>query len=306
MEGNEVADVVIFSPHLDDAVLSMGAAIARMTHEGRRVQVCTAYTSGPPLEAIPRRHRAFGDYGLREAEDDRALERLGADHRRLGLHEGIWREPRPRSLVGAFRTPDVVAAFDELPRLTAVVREILSRPDVEVYAPLGVGHHVDHTEVTLAVLRAAIETDAWGRLAFYEDFYALGESIRRQHPISRRRKWPLTRATGWAAPLGGLRFWLTALIPRGPQLDDYLPTIRTMSWTSEPLAVEGFEEIKFEAIAEYRSQLPMLGGLSQIEKLYRRAHRVRGGELFWRASAAPSSTDDGRTRGAYPAPDRPG
>jgi LmbE family N-acetylglucosaminyl deacetylase len=286
-------DVVVLSPHLDDAVLSIGATIGRLAHQGLRVEVWTVYTAGPPLAAIARRHRAFGDYEIRAAEDDSALARLGAGHRRLGLRERIWRAPRPRSLASAFRTPSDVAGFGEVPRLISVVREVLARPGVELYAPLGVGHHVDHVEVALAVLTATIEaatveaatsqSDAFARVSFYEDFYALGEAARRRHPITRRQAWPLSQVPGWAAPLGGTALRLGAMITRGPGLGDYLPAVEAMTWVCEPAAVEEFEDAKLAAIAEYRSQVPRLGGMSRIEALNRRAHRVRGGELLWRA-----------------------
>lgn len=288
-----IADVVVLSPHLDDAVLAVGALIGRLAAQGRRVQVCTAFTSGPSLERIPRRHRAFGDYRVRIAEDDRALDRLGAGHRRLGLRERIWRDPPVRSLAGAFRSPDGVGALSALPTLVDVVRGLLAPPRVELYAPLGVGHHVDHVEVALAALEATIACGALTRVAFYEDFYALGEAFRRRHPVTRQRTWSIPDVPGWAAPLGGLALRLGALMPRGPSLDDYLPTIRTMTWRCEPQEVGDFEDIKLAAISEYRTQTAKLGGMSRIEALLRRAHRVRGGELVWRAAASSATPRSG-------------
>jgi LmbE family N-acetylglucosaminyl deacetylase len=40
-------DLVVVSPHLDDAVLSLGAAIARATRAGRRVTVLTVFAGDP-------------------------------------------------------------------------------------------------------------------------------------------------------------------------------------------------------------------------------------------------------------------
>src|SRR5688500_1136515 len=85
--------LVIFSPHLDDAVLSLGATISREVAAGREVEVVSCFTSGPPLDAIQPEHRVFGDYSIRREEDKRALTRLGAKFRWLDLHERIWRKP---------------------------------------------------------------------------------------------------------------------------------------------------------------------------------------------------------------------
>ena len=86
-------DIVILSPHLDDAVLSLGALIAGEVAAGKRVEVVSCFTSGPPLDTIPPERRVFGDYSMRRAEDDRAMALLGAHQRWLDLHERIWREP---------------------------------------------------------------------------------------------------------------------------------------------------------------------------------------------------------------------
>ena len=87
------SDIVILSPHLDDAVLSLGGLIGREVAAGRSVEVVSCFTAGPPLDTIAPAHRVFGDYSMRRAEDERALAVLGARHRWLDLHERIWRQP---------------------------------------------------------------------------------------------------------------------------------------------------------------------------------------------------------------------
>ena len=87
------SDTVILSPHLDDAVLSLGGLISREVAAGRSVEVVSCFTSGPPLDTIAPAHRVFGDYSMRRAEDERAMAILGARYRWLDLHERIWRQP---------------------------------------------------------------------------------------------------------------------------------------------------------------------------------------------------------------------
>ena len=91
---DQPADIVILSPHLDDAVLALGGMISREVARGRTVEVWTCFTEGPALETIPAAQRPLGDYVARREEDRRALTVLGARHRWLNLRERIWRDPQ--------------------------------------------------------------------------------------------------------------------------------------------------------------------------------------------------------------------
>jgi LmbE family N-acetylglucosaminyl deacetylase len=279
-------DVVVLSPHLDDAVLSLGALLARLIGAGHRVQVWTAFTAGPDPATLPGRLRVFGDYRVRIAEDDRALDLLGAGRRRLGLPERLWRDPRPAGLSGVFRTPPTQAGFSELPTLVELIGQALADPAVRLYAPLGIGHHADHVEVALAAFRAATEAGALHRTAFYEDFYALGEATRRRHPVSRLRPDARFAAPGWRVPAFGLGIRLLALLPRGPGLDGYLPGLADLDWNCRPQPVGSFEPAKLAAVEQYSSQLSRLGGRRRVIRVLRQAHRARGGEVLWYPIAA--------------------
>ncbi len=277
-------DLVVLSPHLDDAVLAVGAHLARTARSGRGVQVCTAFTRGPDPATIPPRLRRFGDYATRTAEDDRALALLGARPRRLDLLERLWRQPPLPGLGAVFRTPTDRGALAMLPALVRIVREVLAEPGTELLAPLGVGNHVDHVELTVAVALAVAETGDWSRVTFYEDYYALGEAMRRRHPVTRTRRESWRASPGWAAPLQGAVLRGTALIARGPGPADYLPGLwpRAEDWCCRPTPVDGFEDLKLDAVAAYRSQTAALGGMPRLGRILRRAHRQRGGELLWR------------------------
>lgn len=284
--------LVVLSPHLDDAVLSVGALIAGAVAAGRPVEVWTAFTSGPDPQTLPPRLRRFADYGARLAEDDAALDLLGAGRRRLGLSEQLWRSPEPGGALGgllgglrtAFRTPPHRDGFQALDALTELVEGVLAEDRVELLAPLGAGNHVDHVEVMLAVALAAVRTGGLGRVGFYEDFYALGNAARRRHPVSRRRPASLRQSPGWAAPVEGAVLRLTPLIARGPSILTYLPDLAELEWWCEVHPVgPPEEERKLAAVEKYRSQTPALGGMHRLGPILRRAHRVRGGELIWRA-----------------------
>jgi len=76
---------VVVSPHIDDAVLSLGAAIAHAARSGARVTVLTVL-AGDPESTAPAgewdRKGGFSTAGeaaaARRAEDSKACERLGA------------------------------------------------------------------------------------------------------------------------------------------------------------------------------------------------------------------------------------
>ncbi|MGZ4358262.1 MAG: PIG-L deacetylase family protein [Gaiellaceae bacterium] len=78
--------LVVLSPHLDDAALSVGATIARASREGRRVKVVTVLAGDPATDAPAGewdRRCGFSSAGeavrARRAEDEAACEILGAE-----------------------------------------------------------------------------------------------------------------------------------------------------------------------------------------------------------------------------------
>lgn len=274
-------DIVVISPHLDDAVLSIGGLIGREVAGGARVEVWTCFTAGPPLESIPAARRVFGDYSIRRAEDERALAVLGAGRRLLDLHERIWREPALASTLHVFHTPPREAEFSELPAIRARIAALLDR-DALIYAPLAVGHHVDHVEVALAVIRELLVRRAFDRVRFYEDPYALGGGCRRQHFVARRRSWRVLGAPAWASPRVGGLLRLVSMSARGPRIEDYLPEAAQLAWTCAPSALAEVDETrKLAAVAEYGLQVTAFGGLERVRAFMRRAHRMLGGEPIW-------------------------
>ena len=287
-----MSDIVILSPHLDDAVLSLGGMIGREVAAGRIVEVVSCFTAGPPLDSISPERRVFGDYSMRRAEDERALAVLGARHRWLDLHERIWREPPlPRTNgvfpTHVFRTPPHMGDFAELKPIRAAIGEILDS-GATIYAPLAIGHHVDHVEVTLAALREVLGRGAFDRIRFYEDPYALGRACRKQHFVARRRMWRWFGAPAWASPRVGGLLRLVALVARGPKIEEYLPEADRLEWTCTPHEVSaGDETRKLAAIAEYGSQVRAFGGIERVRAFVHRGHQMLGGEPIW--ACRPSS-----------------
>jgi LmbE family N-acetylglucosaminyl deacetylase len=78
--------VVVLSPHLDDAILSLGGTIARASRSGARIQVVTIFANDPnstappgPWDAVCGFTTAGEAARLRREEDRRGCELLGAE-----------------------------------------------------------------------------------------------------------------------------------------------------------------------------------------------------------------------------------
>ncbi len=168
-------DHVYLSPHLDDAALSCGGSIAQQRAAGQSVLVVTLCTAAPPpagpFSDLARSfHEAWGlspaeAVAARLREDEAAMAALGADALWAGKLDAIYRHPavynRREALFGAPDPDDPL-----LPELRALIGALRERmPQATIYAPLGVGHHVDHLLTCRAALAVAGEP-----LAFYEDF----------------------------------------------------------------------------------------------------------------------------------------
>ena len=170
---------VYLSPHLDDVALSCGGQIHQQTRAGLPVVVITLCAGAPAsekmssfAESLHARWRvpAAQAVAARRAEDLRALAELGAAVLHLDVPDCIYRvspstgEARyasEESLWGALHPEE--AALAE--RCAETLRAELQRlPAPRWYAPLGLGHHVDHQ---LARRAAALAFPVW---AYYEDY----------------------------------------------------------------------------------------------------------------------------------------
>jgi LmbE family N-acetylglucosaminyl deacetylase len=168
---------VYLSPHLDDTVLSCGGMIHRQTQAGERVVVVTLCAGGPPAGPLSefaqslhaRWQTPLEAVAVRRAEDLAALHLVGAEGIHLSAPDCIYRV----AASGAHLYPSEESLFGELQlselnliRRTAdeIVRLLRTFQRPRLYAPLGLGHHVDHQ-----LTRQAAEVA--GRVyAYFEDY----------------------------------------------------------------------------------------------------------------------------------------
>jgi LmbE family N-acetylglucosaminyl deacetylase len=223
---------VYLAPHLDDAVLSCGGAIHRLTERGDGVQAITIFAGdGEALSPFAlEQHGYWGNppqpMALRRAEDVAALVRLNAEALHLDYPDAVYRALAPgqwpyvdvETLMGQVHPADPVDAR----ALAKILADALAAGDggeATIYAPQAIGHHVDHQ----IVRDAALHLLAQGyRVAFYED-YPYGESAE-------------AVAAGLARAGAG-------------------------DWRLEAVALAPADLVaKVSALAYYRSQLPVLFG----------------------------------------------
>lgn len=168
---------IYLAPHFDDAVLSCGGTLALQQTTGQRPLVITIFGGTgnaqeplTPFGSQLHREMSLGStiedaVERRRAEDNAACELLGADVLHLDFADAPYRGYGSReALFGA------VERFDEdvEAQIAALLLEVHSRAPLAVfYAPLGVGHHVDHQIVCSATDRLVQQK---ANVKFYEDF----------------------------------------------------------------------------------------------------------------------------------------
>jgi LmbE family N-acetylglucosaminyl deacetylase len=171
---------VYLSPHLDDAALSCGGLIHKQVRQGAQPLVITCLAGVPDYEALSplaeELHRSWGRQRdlveHRRCENATAMAYLGARYEHWDYLDCIYRR-HPSS--GEFLYASLPALFGDLHMeehsLVAdlATRLLASLPAerTQTYAPLAVGHHIDHQ----LVFQAALELRRNGvTVRFYEDY----------------------------------------------------------------------------------------------------------------------------------------
>ncbi|HEY7984148.1 MAG TPA: PIG-L family deacetylase [Ktedonobacterales bacterium] len=172
---------IYLQPHFDDAALSCGGALGVQRLAGMRTLVVTVFGGAPPAGTAisPFATQNLQRMGLsldprqaveqRREEDAAALELLGADTLWLDYPDAIFRGAPPfyaseEALFGTVNSGDL-DVDSELAMLVSHIHELA--PLAVIYAPLGVGHHVDHQLCCSAADRLAQQKI---NVKFYEDF----------------------------------------------------------------------------------------------------------------------------------------
>lgn len=176
----ELVRPVFLSPHLDDVALSCGALVWQQAQSGHQPLAVTVFAGLPDYDTLSpfaaELHRSWGlqrdPVAQRRCEDATAMSYLGAEYLHWEYLDSIYRR---HAKTGEALYDSVPALFGDLhcveqhlvSELATRVRATLPQETTRIYAPLAVGHHVDHQLVSLAALRLRGEGLS---VEFYEDF----------------------------------------------------------------------------------------------------------------------------------------
>lgn len=176
--------VLAISPHLDDAVMAVGATMAALADAGREVVVCTVFAGVPRAPFSPVAEGFHADCGLgddavvrRRDEDLTALSIIGAEPVHLPHLDAIYRRhgdgwlcTAPRSMFDpALPANDVVheAVTADIAQLVHDVRP------AAVWTCAAIGGHVDH-RLTRDAVHEAGRRGGWTPVLWEGLPYAIG------------------------------------------------------------------------------------------------------------------------------------
>lgn len=262
---HDAYDVVVLSPHFDDAVYSLAATISRARSEGSRVLVVTIFGHG--RDVAPSATGPYDDYATRETEDRAAMETLDVDYVWLNRPEWAFRSSRARERLAevvphiSFRATELLAATQEAIESTL---ESFAAEGATVYAPLAVGAHPDHRLVHEAMRPLSTR---WST-RYYEDVpYALDEALIEARlavlcALPGPRTFRVARATAKLVAHGIAR--LVAVLPLMLFLsiaELHRSLGRRREWRVDPLSLRAFDHDvakfareKARAVALYATQ----------------------------------------------------
>ena len=236
------AQHIYLSPHLDDVALSCGGTIYQQAQRGERIAVITVFAGSPPASAplsafartLHERWQASAPAGsgsadppaIRRAEDHRAFSVLGPEIEivHLPLPDCIYRRD-PSGGRALYASEEAIFGIVQLadPALKALATVPPFPEGATLYAPLGVGCHVDHQIVRWAV-------DHWGlpvgQVRYYEDYPYSTRPGALSLALEEREKWqpivvPLPRAA--------LEAKIRAVARYASQISTFWPDIETMA-----------------------------------------------------------------------------
>ncbi|HII16252.1 MAG TPA: hypothetical protein HA362_08170 [Nanoarchaeota archaeon] len=168
--------IIIFSPHCDDAVLSLGGAILN-NYLRKNIFVHTIF-SVSNYTIIEQCTGHTGKITKLRNEEERRVMRL------MGIRYKLWHYPEPSLRKGYKETKDIFnpksnpeanPLFGEL--YNAIENVCLQNEKAYLFFPLGLGNHIDHLIIKEIGIKLLAKYHL--KIYFYEDQpYAGGEDIK--------------------------------------------------------------------------------------------------------------------------------
>lgn len=162
----EGAQIVVISPHIDDAVWSLGPVLKTLADQGHSVRLINLFSTtlimgeevGTPAH----------DTAIRKAEEADVVQEVGfTSAAYLDFPDGILREREPDTIFDpTYKTPEWLADT-----LLSGLKKCIPE-DAVVLAPSGFGWHIDHQ------LTAWVAAQLPQKVVFYEDFPYAARTVR--------------------------------------------------------------------------------------------------------------------------------
>lgn len=169
------SNVIIFSPHLDDAVLSMGSLMVYLVKRKIDIDVISVFTAGSKISSdltkkllnLSGFNNAEDYFKERIKEDVDAILSLGnIKIQNLGFVDGAWREGElGKPLYPHTTLLEIMSRDEDLKKeILKVLQKVKISSKTLIFAPLARGKHVDHQLVRDICL------EIFPNIIFYEDF----------------------------------------------------------------------------------------------------------------------------------------
>lgn len=159
-----MAELLVLSPHRDDAIFSLAIALGRWS-SCARISILNFFTTSSYAPRVRVEDCSAANLSrIRRREDRRALRSVVEGIRVIDC--GLLDAPiRLGVQTAAVSGPDASAVRTEDVELVAEQVRRLARKASAIIGPLGLGNHIDHRTVREAAMRVVPPK----RLAFYED-----------------------------------------------------------------------------------------------------------------------------------------
>lgn len=214
---------IFLSPHLDDIAISCAGLAWELSQQGQPVSIWSICAGKPPAgpispfaQSLHARWQA-GSHAvrLRQAEDRRACQKIGAQPVYLDIPDCIYRTARN---TGAHLYPSEESLFGPLHPAERRLVERLSRrlarnlpPEAQIVSPLALGNHVDHQ-----LTRQAAEQT--GRTLYYYADYPYAAKAEEELEGLRQSGW---QSQVWPISPPALQAWIEAVWEHQSQISTF-------------------------------------------------------------------------------------
>lgn len=173
---DSLEDLIILSPHLDDAILSVGSLISSYANKVKKIRIISIFTEGSNLKSLAtetllsnaNQTDAYKYFSIRRREDKEAIRLLGKiDIQHLGYTDSAWRVDAAGNPL--YFDSQLMSLMKEDEKLQSEIQTKLKsiikpKRSTGIFAPIARGNHADHQIIRNAAIRL------FPNVIFYEDF----------------------------------------------------------------------------------------------------------------------------------------